>query len=245
MEYNLANYRNLITKGEITKEEEISLLLDNSRTSTDELVKSHIKLVVSMAARYSRKGFPIEDLIQEGIIALYEAVEEYKNKGDFENCRYSSFAKIWARGRMSNYMREHCNLIKIPEYIIANISKLRRSGEIENLDKIEEFQKRIPKIVSIDAPKTDDGEDNFLNLEDDSIGTFESVVKLDEIEKIKNIVKNLPYIYRTVIEKRYGLNGNKEMTLKEMGVLLNISNERIRQIQIDSENYIRKLLNKR
>lgn len=213
------------------------------------LIECNLKLVVSIAKLYASSGIPLPDLIQEGNIGLIKAVEAFDYAKGF---RFSTYAVAWIRQAITRAIERNGRTIRVPSYVIQSIRKLRRIenaiiNEIGREPTIEELVERsqmppetIKKlleasegIVSLDECINEDGATALLEritdytAEDPEDGALHN----ESIEIIKKLVEGLNEQERLIIEKRFGLIDGVSSTLQDIGKQLNVTRERVRQLE--------------
>ena len=234
----------------LTKEEEyqLSILASNGDNSAREkLITSNLRLVVSIAKRYFHLGMPLQDVIQEGNIGLIKAVEKFDPE---MGRRFSTYATWWIKQSILRAFSTTKGIMRYPAYVHDNISKI--SKFMQNYKSIHE-QIPSPETISKsldfkikDVKKyLDLIEQSFISLEesfsdnvslhnlipDDSYFEEEILSEYDYVE-LMELINKLNTKEKQVLIYRYGLFDSSVLTLEEIGDVMNLTRERIRQIQI-------------
>ncbi|MCX7698620.1 MAG: sigma-70 family RNA polymerase sigma factor [Candidatus Goldbacteria bacterium] len=235
------------------------------KEAREKVIKANLKLVVKIAKRYEYFGIPLIDLVEEGNMGLMKAIDKFKPSKGF---KFSTYATWWIKQSINRAIANQRNTIRIPIHILDIYHKYLKYIEKElrakNLYPSKEEIARKLKITPIKldeilniikTPKSIDME--YENEDSDSGKTLKDVIentaydKPDEDfldkerkEKILKIISNLKPKEQRVIIYRFGLNNDNVLTLEEIGKMLGITRERVRQIEIAALKKLRQLIKK-
>ena len=258
----LAKYLAHIGQGNLlTHDEEIDLsnrAKEGDQQARRRLIEKNLRLVVSVAKKYRGYGLPFEDLIQEGNIGLMKAVEKFDPARGF---RFSTYATWWIRQAVQRAVADKGRTIRVPVHMTEKIRKVSRaynelSVEQEKEPSEEEVAERLgwsldevrltmgamPDATSLDQPVSTDETSSQLGdfIEDDKVSdTPNTVMKEMETVQLKEAIERLPERARYVLVRRYGLDDRDPATLAELGDELDISRERVRQLQREAERILK------
>ncbi len=253
----LSNWLRQVSHHELlSREEEIALakrIEQADESARSELIEANLRLVVSVASKYQGHNVPLEDLIQEGNIGLMRAVNKFDYRRGF---KFSTYAIWWIRQAILRTLDNCSRSIRLPAYIVARVNKidstyanlsqdLQREPTVEEVSEtleltvkqVEEILAFNSAILSLELPLSGEKDANSLgDLIEDSDANPEVglIPELIEHELVDSLLGKLKEREREVIRMRFGLGDGEERTLREIGEKLNVTRERIRQLEMEA-----------
>jgi RNA polymerase primary sigma factor len=236
---------------------DVELVIRDGRAAKQHLIESNLRLVVSIAKKYNARGIPLADLIQEGNLGLIRAVEKFDWRKGF---RFSTYATWWIRRAIARAIINQGRTIRIPVYVAELINKVvktasrlqqelqREATEEEisrevglSVDRVREMMRVAVEPISLETPvgeKDNSSIGDFIhstNMPNPGDVTW-TLIRREEID---GILGRLTSRERDVVRLRFGLDDGRSRTLEEVGAELNVTRERVRQIELRAMKKLR------
>ncbi len=250
----------------LTKEEEYDLSFQaqkGDKNARDLMIKSNLGLVINVAKKFLGRGLAFEDLIEEGNIGLMKAVDRFQPDKGF---RFSTYAVWWIRQAIERSLLNSGRLIRLPIHISEGLFKFSKAAKelrsenerepyIEEIadyigmkrTKVEKIMNAFSNIYSIDLPISQNEDDQNLTLssiikdDEEKTSPYNILNRIETLQLLNKWLLSLSENERTIVILRYGLNYEKPMTLNEIGLIFNLTKERIRQIEVKAIGKLKKM----
>lgn len=225
------------------------------------MIRSNLRLVINIAKKYMYLGIPLLDLVEEGNIGLMRAVDKYNYKKGY---RFSTYAAWWIKQSITRSIIEQGKIIRIPVYMNELITKWKKTKErlshklnrqpsneeiAQKLrlskDKVEQINFWLSTTTSsLDAPIGEEGEAQISDLVENKTAPSPDIVmeKILDKERVVHLLEMMPKKERKVLRLRFGLTNNKPHTLAEVAKKLDVSRERVRQIEEEALKKLRRYI---
>ncbi len=250
----------------LTAQEEIelsTLVLQGDMEARDKMIRSNLRLVISIAKRYVNLGVPLSDLIEEGNIGLMKSVEKFDPTRGF---RFSTYSAWWIKQGISRAIIDQGKMIRVPVYLNEEILKYKKTVEKlthqlkrtptvpevakrlkVSVDKIRSLVNAIAKMSSLDAPIGEDGDGQVKDIIEDpnAVAPDQQLEVFFNKERAISFLEMLTDRERKILELRYGLIDGEAHTLADIAKTLGVSRERVRQIEAATIKKIKQVIDQK
>lgn len=250
----------------LTPAEELSVarrIRRGDKTARELMITANLRLVVKIARDYEPFGLPLLDLINEGNLGLIRAVEKFDPA---RGAKFSTYSSWWIKQSMRRALANQSKTIRLPIHMVDRIAKFRKvSVELEkqlgreatdeelstelgmSLRRVKRLKTSILRPVALDGTmgEGDDRPIAEMVADDRVLNAFETLAAKGRLELLRDAVKILDMRELRIVSGRFGLDGNPERTLEEIGQEIGLTRERIRQVQNEALAKLRKLIEKR
>ncbi len=245
----------------LTEKEETrlaGLVKAGDAAARDKMILANLRLVVKIAYDYAGMGVPIIDLISEGNLGLIKSVDRFSPA---RGGRLATYAAWWIRQKVKKALADQAKMMRLPMHVVEKIAKLRRAtaeltGElgreptVAELSKITRFsQKRIQQLqellnnaVSLEAPRQDDWSLQETIGDEQTASPIATLLKKSNIQRVDDILETMGERHASVLKLRHGLDGNPSRTLDEVGQILGLTRERVRQLEAEAQTQLKRIL---
>ncbi len=260
-EQSQLNMKEIASFPALTKEEEASIfrrINQGDEEARQQIIKANLRLVVRIAKKYTRLGVPFMDLVEEGNLGLIRASQKFDST---KGCRFATYASCWIKQFIMRALANQGKTIRLPVYMVDRISRIERAiaelkeryNRTPSIDEIAKRTQISPKKVleifsiarkthSINAMLTDEY-DYMEVIEDKNVIHAEKVISAAFLqEEIIDLLSHLKPREMDILSRRYGLDGETAMTLKDIGAKYSISRERVRQIEQAALRKLKKIM---
>lgn len=246
---------------EATEETRLSgLAQKGDATARDTLILSNLRLVVKIAYDYAGMGVPLIDLISEGNLGLIKAVDRFSPA---RGGRLATYAAWWIRQKIKQALADQGKMMRLPMHVVEKIARLRRSSAeltaklgreptVPELSRHTRFsQKRIEQLkellnnaISLEAPRKDDWSLEETLGDEQASTPFATLLKKTNIQRVDELLEKLEPRQAQVLKLRHGVDGQAARTLDQVGQLMGLTRERVRQLEQEAQAQLKRLLKK-
>lgn len=236
------------------------LVMAGDEQARQQMIESNLRLVISIGKRYMHRGFPFSDIVEEGNLGLIKAVEKFNYKRGF---RFSTYASWWIRQYIERAIINQGKLVRLPVHVVERLN--RYLGRVEQLvqelgrepraqevavkmktseEEVLDLKQLVRTTCSLDSPINDQSDTFLRDVIEDPTGLSpdETADGVRRRTELMAWIKELPDKEQTVIVSRFGLDGDEARTLEEIGRLMGLTRERVRQIEMAALAHLRRTI---
>jgi RNA polymerase primary sigma factor len=248
-----------LAKGKVppNRQKELMRLIEDGRKAREHLIRANARLVVSVAKKYTGRGLPFLDLIQEGNVGLMRAIRNFDHRRGF---KFSTYATWWIRQAITRALADHGRTIRLPVHMSDKVNRMLRVqaqlsqslGRLPSRDelaselnvtpeRLDHMMEIVKQPLSLQTPVGDEDEDVLGDFIEDTGSPDPELVTSEAMvtEELRKQISTLPPREQEVLQLRYGLGGDEPMTLNEVGSRMGITRERARQLEAQAIDRLR------
>ncbi len=228
---------------------ELEAVARDGQCAKDHMIRANLRLVVAAARKYTRRGLPFLDVVQEGNLGLIRAVEKFDYTKGY---KFSTYAMWWIRQAIERGLAQHARMVRLPTHVVEELLKLGRAERQLQLrlgreptmeevaaeakmpvEKVMELRRAARDAISLDTPVGEDGDTVVGDLiEDTEVLQATDVVEFQALaEQLRALIDTLPPREALIISLRYGLHNGRPYTLQEIAERVGLTRERVRQLE--------------
>jgi RNA polymerase primary sigma factor len=252
----------------LTPQEEIMLakrIKRGDERAREQMIKANLRLVVKIARDYEGQGLPLLDLINEGNIGLMKGVERFDPK---KGAKLSTYASLWIKQSIRRALSNQSKTIRLPDHVVDKVAHIRRAemklhelldreptdeeiaADLDlDVKRVQTYRDAARAPISLDSPLSHEGDDSDkvseIVADTNAAAPFERLVKESDTALVREVFAALTDREKAILAMRFGLNDDTQRTLEEIGTHFGVTRERIRQIEAEALQKLRKKMQQR